>query len=300
MIIDSHNHIGKRKGINFTAEEMIEWLDKAGVDACVVTSQVETINNDYVADMQKKYPDRIIGYAVVNPWEWEAEEELERCFRDLNLYGLKLNPVRHGFDLDRHEIVDPLFKICEKYNKPVLVHGQSDMFNMPGKFDEMAEADNEVTGGYAYPYFWRKPLLDAAWVPAEMINVDGNKIFWRLAEIYLLRAEARCRANLPGAEDDLNYVRNRAHAKIYPADTDTEGLQMAIFREREREMFFDGERYYDIVRNGYYNFPGMISETFEKLSEQDVKDGALYVPIMDTEMQRNTLMRQNPYWLARW
>ena len=37
-----------------------------------------------------------------------------------------------------------------------------------------------------------------------------------------------------------------------------------------------------------------------KLSEQDVKDGALYVPIMDTEMQRNTLMRQNPYWLARW
>lgn len=106
--------------------------------------------------------------------------------------------------------------------------------------------------------------------------------------------------NLPGAEDDLNYVRNRAHAKIYPADTDTEGLQMAIFREREREMFFDGERYYDIVRNGYYNFPGMISETFEKLSEQDVKDGALYVPIMDTEMQRNTLMRQNPYWLARW
>ena len=87
MIIDSHNHIGKRKGINFTAEEMIEWLDKAGVDACVVTSQVETINNDYVAEMQKKYPDRIIGYAVVNPWEWEAEEELERCFRDLNLYG---------------------------------------------------------------------------------------------------------------------------------------------------------------------------------------------------------------------
>ena len=56
------------------------------------------------------------------------------------------------------------------------------------KFDEMAEADNEVTGGYAYPYFWRKPLLDAAWVPAEMINVDGNKIFWRLAGIYLLRA----------------------------------------------------------------------------------------------------------------
>lgn len=168
------------------------------------------------------------------------------------------------------------------------------------KFEEMAAADEEITGGYAYPYFWREPILDKNWVPAEMINVDGNKIFWRLAEIYLLRAEARCRASLPGAADDLNVVRGRALAKSYPADTDTEGLQMAIFREREREMFFDGERYYDIVRNGYYNLPGMISETFEKLTEQDVKDGALYVPIMDVEMERNTLMRQNPYWMAKW
>ena len=139
MIIDSHNHMGKRKGVDFAADSMIEWMDKAGVDACLVTSQVEAINNDYIAEMQLKFENRIFGYAVVNPWDYIAEEELERCFRDLNLYGLKLNPLRHGFALDRHSIVDPLFEICERYDKPILVHGQSDMFNMPGKFDEMAE-----------------------------------------------------------------------------------------------------------------------------------------------------------------
>lgn len=139
MIIDSHNHMGKRKGVDFPAQSMIEWMDKAGVDACLVTSQVEAINNDYIAEMQLKFENRIFGYAVVNPWDYIAEEELERCFRDLNLYGLKLNPLRHGFALDRHSIVDPLFEICERYDKPILVHGQSDMFNMPGKFDEMAE-----------------------------------------------------------------------------------------------------------------------------------------------------------------
>lgn len=139
MIIDSHNHMGKRKGVDFPAESMIEWMDKAGVDACLVTSQVEAINNDYIAEMQLKFENRIFGYAVVNPWDYIAEEELERCFRDLNLYSLKLNPLRHGFALDRHSIVDPLFEICERYDKPILVHGQSDMFNMPGKFDEMAE-----------------------------------------------------------------------------------------------------------------------------------------------------------------
>lgn len=103
MIIDSHNHMGKRKGVDFPAESMIEWMDKAGVDACLVTSQVEAINNDYIAEMQLKFENRIFGYAVVNPWDYIAEEELERCFRDLNLYGLKLNPLRHGL----HWIVIP-------------------------------------------------------------------------------------------------------------------------------------------------------------------------------------------------
>lgn len=166
------------------------------------------------------------------------------------------------------------------------------------KFDEMEQASAEITGGFAYPYFWRTPAIDADW--GEMVNVSGNRIFWRLADLYLLRAEARCRAGLPGAEDDLNVVRNRAHASLYPASQDTEGLQMAIFREREKELFFDGERYFDIIRNGYYRLPGMISPAYAALTAADVEGGALYLPIPDSEMQRNSLMRRNPYWLAKW
>lgn len=138
MIVDSHNHFGVRKGENFPAETLIAWLDRAGVDACVATSQPESYDNEYTAAAQRQYPDRIIGYAVVNPWLYSAEEELEHCFRDLHLYGLKLNTLRHGYALDRHQIVDPIFEICDHYHKPVLCHGESDMFNMPGKFEEMA------------------------------------------------------------------------------------------------------------------------------------------------------------------
>jgi len=138
MIVDSHNHFGIRKGENFPAETLIQWLDNAGVDACVVTSHPESYDNDYTSLAQQQYPDRIIGYAVINPWLYSAEGELERCFSTLDLYGLKLNTLRHGYALDRHDIVDPLFAICEKYNKVVLCHGESDIFNMPGKFEEMA------------------------------------------------------------------------------------------------------------------------------------------------------------------
>lgn len=138
MIIDSHNHLGIRKGENFPTETLIHWLDNAKVDACVVTTHPEAIDNDYVATAQQKHPDRIIGFAVVNPWDFGAEDELRRCLGELNLKGLKLNPIRHGFALDRHELVDPLFAICEEYKVPVLCHGGSDLFNMPGKFEEMA------------------------------------------------------------------------------------------------------------------------------------------------------------------
>lgn len=165
-------------------------------------------------------------------------------------------------------------------------------------FDQMCEENVDITGGYAYPYFWRTPLIDPSW--NEMVNVVGNRMFWRLAEIYLLRAEARCRAGLAGAESDLNAVRNRAHANTYPSVKDTEGLQMAIFREREKELFFDGERYFDIVRNGYWRLPEMISSTFAALTDEDVRNGALYLPIPDSEMTRNNKMRRNPYWLAKW
>ena len=165
-------------------------------------------------------------------------------------------------------------------------------------FDEMCEESTDITGGYAYPYFWRQSLIDPTF--GGMVNVVGNRLFWRLAEIYLLRAEARCRAGLAGAEGDLNKVRNRAKADAYPSAKDTEGLQMAIFRERERELFFDGERYFDIVRNGYWRMPEMISPEYAKLTDADVKGGALYMPIPDGEMTRNNKMRRNPYWLARW
>lgn len=144
MRMDSHNHLGIRKGENFPTSEIIRWMDKAKLDACVITGHPEAINNDYIAKAQAEHPDRLFGFAVVNPWDFGAEDELRRAVEDLRLLGLKLNPLRHGYALDRHEIVDPIFEICQEYGIPVLVHGCSDQFNMPGKFDEMARAFPKV------------------------------------------------------------------------------------------------------------------------------------------------------------
>ena len=74
----------------------------------------------------------------------------------------------------------------------------------------------------------------------------------RVADLYLIRAEARLRKASPdfvGAVADLNRVRARAGAALYPAgETDAGELLHAIWDERRLEFAFESDRWYDLVR----------------------------------------------------
>ena len=93
MIIDLFSHIGKRKGEFYKVESLLELEDQAHVDKAMICSQLETIDNEYIFDCTQRYPDRTLGFAVINPWDMDGEEELERCFRDYKFYGVKMNPI---------------------------------------------------------------------------------------------------------------------------------------------------------------------------------------------------------------
>lgn len=144
MIIDMLAHIGVKKGEDYKVESLLEIMEQTGVDRCMICSQLETVNNEYIHECCVKYPDRTIGFAVINPWDVDGEEQLERCFRDYHFYGLKLNAIRFGYSADRHSVLDPYFELCRKYHKCVVVHGQSDMFSIPDKWAEMAKAFPDV------------------------------------------------------------------------------------------------------------------------------------------------------------
>lgn len=135
-----------------------------------------------------------------------------------------------------------------------------------------------------YPDFWFK-------------NYAGNILVTRLADILLLRAECyakRGEDNL--AKPDLDRVRERAGVSGYSS---SEGpIYRMIFEEREKELLLERHRWYDMVRTGYWKTD--MTEEYSELTEQDVEDGALYLPVYSKAFTSNPLMRQNRYWNKRY
>ena len=154
-IFDGHNHIGKRPGASQETSEIIEAMDMAGVQRAIVFPFPEFPDNDYVIDAVKDFPDRLVGFACINPWDKKAVEELRRC-AESGLKGLKLHPMRHGYGVDKHSIVDPVFSVCTDYKWHVVVHCTSDNpFTMPFQVEEAARTFPEVTFQMAHMgYMW--------------------------------------------------------------------------------------------------------------------------------------------------
>lgn len=139
-------------------------------------------------------------------------------------------------------------------------------------------------------------------------NFECNKVYWRLADIILLRAECRVRQNnREGAISDLNRIRERAcgnKSQDYPCEHDRllgldRDLQRAIFREREKELIFEGHRWYDIVRNGNDYIRRELPLGYQMLTDQDIADGAMYYAVEGRSFNNNDLIRQNRYWNRR-
>jgi hypothetical protein len=118
-------------------------------------------------------------------------------------------------------------------------------------------------------------------------NVTEYSMVFRLAEQYLIRAEARARlSNITGSQDDLNAIRNRAGLPNTLA-TDTNSLIDAILEERRFELFYEwGHRWLDLKRLG------KASEVLGPIKTEWQDTDVLY-PIPQNDMDTNPNLNQN-------
>lgn len=79
------------------------------------------VPNEIIADYVQHHPEKLEGWASVDPNEPDCLEQLDYCFSVLGLKGLKLGPVYQHFDpQDRKHW--PLIKKCEQPGMPIMWH----------------------------------------------------------------------------------------------------------------------------------------------------------------------------------
>jgi hypothetical protein len=148
-------------------------------------------------------------------------------------------------------------------------------------------------------------------------QTTANWIFYRITDIMLLKAEALVQLNR--SENDLktalhivNTTYMRANPTLLPADSlafesynNAPAMEKLVLLERQRELMFEGKRWYDLVRHcerkgntndliGY-----VVNKYTENISTITVKlavMNGLYLPIAESELKANPLLVQNPYY----
>ena len=71
--------------------------------------------NEVIADYVKQHPDKLEGWASVDPTQPDHLEQLDHCVNDLGLKGLKLGPVYQHFD-PQDRTYWPLFKRARSFS----------------------------------------------------------------------------------------------------------------------------------------------------------------------------------------
>lgn len=147
---------------------------------------------------------------------------------------------------------------------------------------------------------------------------EANWIFYRLPDVLLMKAEAMCELKLDAKEINelLNAVFKRSNPKateeeLLPVQDAYDKLELQILRERNREFFGEGKRWFDLMRYAMRHEDGplaayeLIKHKYESLTngggtavEVKFKQGMqmMYSPYTEREIKANPLLEQNPVW----
>jgi len=143
-----------------SGEMLIREMDRAGIDMTVLCVldyglalgepkvSIEVLNQIH-AELQKKYPKRILSFASVDPRRSDGDKLIRTCFEDWKMSGLKLHPAT-GFypnSKDTYRLLD----IANEFKKPVLFHTGQMVLPLRSKYCDPIYLDDVCID---YPDLW--------------------------------------------------------------------------------------------------------------------------------------------------
>lgn len=153
-IIDAHTHLLLTGPPHYplvmrNVEALLEQQRRFGITRSIVYSPMEVQRafrasedpmlyarryNEFIADIQARYPDEITGVGIVYPFEGDVSaREAERIVRDLGLKGVMVNPYMRNAWLDQDDRAEPLLAAMEALTAPLILHPEEDLERAAGQ-----------------------------------------------------------------------------------------------------------------------------------------------------------------------
>ncbi|MFT3701490.1 MAG: RagB/SusD family nutrient uptake outer membrane protein [Agriterribacter sp.] len=125
--------------------------------------------------------------------------------------------------------------------------------------------------------------------------LSNNMIIFRLSDMKLLQAEvALYKNNLPAAADVINFFRDRYNshsARVTGTDT-KESLMYEYILERGKEMYLEGQLYFDLIRTREFN-------EFIPWMKSRFAAGGFFWPVNPALFKDNKFLTQTAYWRGK-
>lgn len=183
-----------------TADELVASMDAAGIAVAAIlnigwtTHERCVESNDYLLESIARYPQRLVGFAMVQPRYGEkALLEIERCAAG-GISGIgELRPDIQGLDLEDNGVMTPFVSALVEHDLILLTHASEPVGHQyPGK--------GSVTPEALYPFIVRYPdvkIICSHWggglpfyaLMPEVKNALKNVFFDTAASPFLYRPQ---------------------------------------------------------------------------------------------------------------
>lgn len=187
--------------------------------------------------------------------EWEQAEQLATEVIESNRFSL-IAP--YSAFIESTETEESIFELAYNnadrnshahYGYPSSLGGRYEWHPSDGLIEELTDPAVGGNRGAIISYLGSNPYSTKYF---RIGTGDDPAYILRIAEQYLLRAEARLKKSAPdvaGALADLNEVRERADlAPVSLGNADD--ILLAIEQERRLEFAFEGHQWFDLIRTG--------------------------------------------------
>ncbi len=165
-------------------------------------------------------------------------------------------------------------------------------------YSSQYNAANGQTVIFHNPYTpYLNKFVDFSLSPLNNQTISGiNYPIIRYAEVLLLNAEVLNEINggpTPDAYNSINLVRERAHIPDLTTGLNQSDFRDSVFLERRKEFIQEGQRWFDLVRQGGQVLVDALKK-FPAKQSASLKDSLYPIPL--TEIQLDPLLTQNPGW----